>query len=59
MTDNADGTYTATYSVRFSGFATVEVFLGLNGGFYSEYFNNAFLDGTPIQTKIDTYIEYN
>jgi hypothetical protein len=48
MTDNADGTYTATYSVRFSGFATVEVFLGLNGGFYSEYFNNAFLDGTPV-----------
>ena len=59
MFDNADGTYQTTYSVALSGFATANVYLGLNGGFYVEYFNNAFLDGVPVMTGIDNVISYD
>jgi hypothetical protein len=59
MTDNSDGTYSVTYSVKYSGLATMNVYLAKIGGFYGEYFNNAFLDGTPTTTSLDSYIDYD
>jgi len=29
------------------------------GGWYGEYFNNAFLDGVPTKTQVDTYLNFN
>ena len=29
------------------------------GGFYGEYFNNAFLDGVPAKTQIDRGLDFN
>lgn len=33
--------------------------LSRNGGFYGEYFNNAFLDGVPAMTRIDNKIDFD
>jgi hypothetical protein len=50
MTDNLDGTYSATYSIAREGQVTVSVVLARQGGLYAEYFNNAFLSGVPAKT---------
>lgn len=57
--DNGDGTYKATYFVPLDGKVTVTVFLMQSGGFYAEYFNNVFMDGTPAITKIEPTINFN
>ena len=59
MTDNSDGTYSVTYQVRRDGLATVDVLVLNQGGFYAEYFNNAFMDGTPAITRIDNEINFD
>lgn len=59
MTDNSDGTYTVTYQISKDGYASVQIFLAKNGGFLAEYFNNAFLDGVPALTRLDSYIDFD
>ena len=59
MTDNGDGTYSATYSVNVNGLASVDVLILNQGGFYAEYFNNAFLDGIPAIARIDSEIDFD
>jgi len=59
MTDNGDGTYSVTYQARRDGLGTVEVFALNQGGFYAEYFNNAFLDGVPAISRIDNEINFD
>lgn len=41
------------------GQVSVDIILAKNGGFYGEYFNNAFLDGTPAKTRLDTKIDFD
>lgn len=50
MSSNGDGTYSAFYTVPLNGQITVSVFLMQIGGAYGEYFDNVFMDGTPILT---------
>lgn len=59
MNDNSDGTYSTSYVVKYSGLATLDVFLAHPGAFYGEYFNNAFLDGTPAKISYDTLLEFD
>lgn len=59
MTDNLDGTYTTTYTVTKDGLATLDIFVVNQGGWYAEYFNNAFLDGIPAISRIDTEINFD
>jgi len=53
FTDNGDGTYSATYLIREAGKISVSVVLARQGGMYAEYFNNAFLDGPNVLSKVD------
>jgi hypothetical protein len=50
MDDSGDGLYSTTINVKRKGTATISVLLTKVGGFYGEYFNNAFLDGVPAKT---------
>lgn len=59
LIDNTDGTYDTAYTVSIDGTVTLSAFIAKNGGLYAEYFNNAFLDGTPAQTRIDNEINLN
>ena len=59
LTDNGDGTYETTYTVSIDGTVTLSAFIAKNGGLYAEYFNNAFLDGTPTSTGIDNEIDFD
>ena len=59
MTDYGNGTFSATYSSKYDGPATLELFVLYNGGWYAEYFNNAFLDGVPAIRRIDTFINFD
>lgn len=58
MTDNNDGTYEASYTILRGGYATVSVVLARIGGLYAEYFDNAFLSGTPSKTQIDNNLDF-
>ena len=59
MTDNGDGTYHVEYMVPQDGTITVSIILMRQGGLYSEYFNNAFLDGVPAITRVESFLDYN
>jgi len=59
MTDNLDGTYSGTYFVPLNGIVTVSVFLMQTGGAYAEYFENVFMDGTPVIKTIEPRIDHN
>ena len=59
MTDNNDGTYTASYTIRRQGKVTTSVVLARKGGLYAEYFNNAFLSGVPVLTKVDNILRFD
>ena len=59
MTDNGDGTYSATYNVPIDGTVTVSVFLMQVGGAYVEYFENLYMDGTPAASGIDPRIDHD
>lgn len=37
----------------------MDVLVMYQGGFYAEYFNNAFLDGVPAITRIDNVIDFD
>jgi hypothetical protein len=50
MDDGGDGAYTTTIILKRRGACTITVELLQAGGFYGEYFNNAFLDGVPAKT---------
>ena len=50
MDDHADGRYSSTINVKRAGPVTLSVLLTKIGGWYGEYFNNAFLDGVPAKT---------
>jgi len=54
-----DDTYAAEYQIDRAGQATVSVHLARRGGLYAEYFNNAFLSGVPILTKVDSSLEFD
>lgn len=58
MTDRGDGTYSANYNIKRDGLATASVVLARVGGLYAEYFNNAFLSGTPTRTQIDNNLDF-
>ena len=59
MTDNADGTYHVEYSIPQDGTVTVSIVLASQGGLYAEYFNNAFLDGVPALSRIDSSMDFD
>lgn len=59
MDDSADGRYSTTINLKRPGPTTLSVILTKVGGFYGEYFNNAFLDGVPAKTQIDSYLDFN
>jgi hypothetical protein len=59
MDDSADGKYSTTIDLKRAGRCTISVLLTKVGGFYGEYFNNAFLDGVPTQTKVDTDLNFD
>ena len=59
MDDGNDGRYTTTINLKRPGAATMTAFITKLGGFYAEYFNNAFLDGAPAKTQIDSYLDFN
>jgi hypothetical protein len=59
MTDNANGSYEATYVINRSGDITVSVVLARIGGLYAEYFDNAFLDGVPSLQKVDNHMAFD
>jgi len=49
MDDSNDGKYSTTINPKRPGKATLWAELTQKGGFYGEYFNNAFLDGVPAK----------
>ena len=59
MTDNGNGTYTTTYSSKYDGLATLDILVLYQGGWYAEYFNNAFLDGVPAIKRTDNLINFD
>lgn len=59
MTDNANGSYEASYVIDRSGDITVSVVLARIGGLYAEYFDNAFLDGVPAFSRIDNFMSFD
>lgn len=59
MTDNGDGSYDGTYTVSVDGTVTLSAFLAKNGGLYAQYFNNAFLDGAPVNEGIDISVDFD
>ena len=58
MSDNGDGTYFAEYVINRDGAVTVSIVLARRGGLYAEYFNNAFLEGAPAMTRIDSKLNF-
>jgi len=38
---------------------SVSVVLARPGGLYAEYFNNAFLDGPTVLSRIDNFLDFN
>ena len=59
MTDAGDGSYTTTVNLKRRGTVTLSVILSRVGGFYGEYFNNAFLDGAPAKARVDAYLDFD
>lgn len=59
MISNGDATYSTFYTVPLNGDITVSVFLMQIGGAYGEYFDNVFMDGTPIMTWVDSDINFD
>jgi hypothetical protein len=59
MADTSDGTYTAKYVIDRVGRVTVSVVLARRGGLYAEYFNNAFLEGEPVISRVDNAINFD
>lgn len=59
MDDGNNGRYTTSINLKRPGTATMTAIITKLGGFYAEYFNNAFLDGTPAKTQIDSYLDFN
>jgi len=59
LTDNGNGSYYVDYVVPEDGPVTVSVILMRQGGLYAEYFNNAFLDGVPAITRVESFLSYN
>lgn len=59
LIDNNDGTYYVDYTIQEAGTVTVSVVLMRKGGLYAEYFNNAFLDGVPVITQVDSFLSYD
>jgi hypothetical protein len=59
MTDYGNGSYAANYVMNRDGNITVSVVLARRGGLYVEYFNNAFLNGMPTQTKVENVMNFN
>jgi hypothetical protein len=53
MDDLGTGKYETTIDQKRMGTATISAVLAKVGGFYGEYFNNAFLDGVPAKTQIE------
>lgn len=59
LTDHANGSYSTDYTIRREGVVTTSVVLARQGGFYAEYFNNAFLSGVPTLTKIEDNLAFD
>jgi hypothetical protein len=59
MDDRGDGSYTTTLFLTRTGRVTLSAVLTKVGGFYGEYFNNAFLDGAPTKTQVDAYLNFD
>lgn len=59
MDDSADGLYSTTIGVKGPGKATIWGEMAKPGGFYGEYFNNAFLDGVPTLKRVDNYLDFD
>lgn len=59
FTDNGDGTYESEYVIQTAGTITVSAVLARQGGLYAEYFNNAFLDGVPAISRVESVLEYD
>jgi len=58
MNDDGDGTYFAEYVINRDGAVTVSIVLARRGGLYAEYFNNAFLEGVPALTRVDSKLNF-
>ena len=54
----AQNTYFAEYVINRDGDVTVFVVLARKGGLYAEYFNNAFLEGIPALTRVDSKLNF-
>lgn len=59
MADLNNGRYSAPINVVRTSETTMSVLLAKKGGFYGEYFNNAFLQGVPAMTRIDHYLDFD
>lgn len=58
MTFVGNGSFSSDYVIRRDGAVTVSVILARQGGFWGEYFNNAFLFGAPAWSKVDNVMKY-
>ena len=59
LTDLNNGQYQVEFNVIRKGEVTASIVLMEKGGFYGEYFNNAFLQGVPALTRVDNYLDFN
>ena len=59
MTDNGDGTYSIKFTIYENGSISVSIVLARIGGLYAEYFNNAFLDGPNVLSRVDNTIDFD
>jgi hypothetical protein len=59
MDDSNDGRYSTYINLKRRGSVTLSAVVAKVGGFYGEYFNNAFLDGVPAKTQVDPYLDFD
>jgi hypothetical protein len=59
MDSTGDENYLTSYVVPLNGKVTASVFLMQIGGAYGEYFDNLFMDGTPVLTRVDSAINFD
>ena len=58
MTYTGLGLYQAIFTINLDGPVTIDIVIAKNGGLLGHYYNNGFLDGTPVLVLIDLGIDF-
>ena len=59
MNDLNNGKYEIDVMVKRVGKVTMSVMVANKGGFFGQYFNNAFMQGEPAMSRIDSELDFD